>query len=341
MNKEARSKKKTKGRRRPIRRILLVFAAVLVVFLASVGFIATHDWKSVIQDYDVSNPYITPYGTTLVSAHRSGGGIFPENTMMAFERCVESADFRTDIFEFDLHLTKDGQLVILHDDTLDRTTDSEQVLGVNGARPENYTLEELRQLNFGAGFTDDDGNMPYYGLTGAEVPDSLRVATLGQVLDYLEGNGGFRYIIEIKNKKELGYRAADQLYAVLKEKNLLGKAIIGTFNAEVTKYLDETHPDMLRSASIPEVLGFYLDSVFEVDRPVDYYPFDALQIPANQFMIRLGTSRMTDYAHKHNIAVQYWTINDPDDMRLLREINADCVMSDDPDLAYRILYDCE
>ncbi len=50
---------------------------------------------------------------------------------------------------------------------------------------------------------------------------------------------------------------------------------------------------------------------------------------------------MTDYAHKHNIAVQYWTINDPDDMRLLREINADCVMSDDPDLAYRILYDCE
>ncbi len=331
---------KTKKRSAP-RIVLRVFLCVLAVFLAALAFIATHDWKSPITDYDVTNPYIMPYGVTMVSAHRSGGGIFPENTMIAFEGCIKSETFRTDIFEFDLHLTKDGQLMVLHDDTLDRTTDARQVFGVKNARPEDYTLDELRKLNFGAGFTDPDGGTPYAGLTGDSVPDSLRAVTLEEVLDYLEANGSFRYIIEIKNKKELGYRAADRLYLVLKERNLLDKAIIGTFNAEVTRYLDETYPDMLRSASIKEVIGFYLDSVFERECADDYYGFDALQIPANQFVIRLGTSRVTDYAHRHNIAVQYWTINDPDVMRLLKEINADCVMSDVPDVAYRVLHDGE
>ena len=66
--------------------------------------------------------------------------------------------------------------------------------------------------------------------------------------------------------------------------------------------------------------------------------YTALQIPANQFVIRLGTAKLTTYAHKNNIAVQYWTINDADDIRMLRDINADCVMSDVPDLAYGVLH---
>lgn len=319
------------------KKTVLTVIAVILVAVFSLFLILTHNWKADIVDYDTDNPYITPYGTTLVSAHRSGGGIFPENTMMAFEGCINSDTFKTDIFEFDLHITKDGELIILHDDTLDRTTDSEEVFGIKNARPENYTLEELKKLNFGEGFTDDSGTTPYKGLRGDDVPGSLRAATLREVLEYLEANGGFKYIIEIKNKADLGYEAAKKLYEVLSEMNLLDSAIIGTFNGEVTKYLDENYPDMLRSASIKEVLGFYFDSLFGVRREEGYYKFAALQIPANQFVIKLGTSKLTDYAHKNNIAVQYWTINDPDDMRLLKTINADCVMSDDPALAFDVL----
>ena len=51
----------------------------------------------------------------------------------------------------------------------------------------------------------------------------------------------------------------------------------------------------------------------------------------------LGTSKLTNYAHKNNIAVQYWTINDAEDITMLKEINADCIMSDVPDVAYNIL----
>ncbi len=312
--------------------------AVLVVLIGGLLFTVTHNWEERITSYQSDNPYITPYGTTLVSAHRSGGGIYPENTIMAFENCINAKNFKTDIFEFDLHITKDGALIILHDDTLDRTTDSETVFGVTDARPENYTLEELKTLNFGAGFTDRDGKTPYKDLHGKDVPESLRVATLSEVLDYLEGNGGFRYIIEIKNGNALGVAAADRLYAILKEKNLLKKAVIGTFNGEITQYLDEKYPDLLRSASIMEVLGFYVDSLLKLERPANYYKFTALQIPANQFYIKLGTARLTNYAHKNGIAVQYWTINDADTMRYLRSINADCVMSDVPDLAFSVLY---
>lgn len=329
--KPVKQKKKRKGG--------WIALAVIALLLGSILFAITHNWTEPIVPAESDNPYITPYGVTLVSAHRSGGGIFPENTMMAFENCINTETFRTDIFEFDLHITKDGALIILHDDTLDRTTDSALVFGVSGARPEDYTLQELKALNFGAGFTDASGVKPYADLHGDQVPPNLRVATLTNVLDYLEENGGFRYIIEIKNSRSLGYLAADRLYAVLKEKDLLQKAVIGTFNGEITKYIEQNYPDMLRSASIAEVIGFYLDSLFKIGRPEGHYKFTALQIPANQFFIKLGTARLVNYAHKNGLAVQYWTINDADTMRCLKSINADCVMSDVPDLAFSVLYD--
>ncbi len=327
----AKKKKKHRGG--------LIALILIVLFVSGILLTITHNFKERVTSYETDNPYITPYGVTLVSAHRSGGGIFPENTMMAFENCIRAKDFRTDIFEFDLHITKDGALILLHDDTLDRTTDSTSVFGVSGARPEDYTLEELRKLNFGAGFTDEQSNTPYKNLHGDAVPENLRVATLGEVLDYLEENGGFRYVIEIKNRKDLGSRAADLLYGILKEKGLLQKAVIGTFNGEVTKYIDRTYPDMLRSAGIAEVIGFYIDSLLKINHKPGYYKFTALQIPANQFFIKLGTARLVNYAHKNGVAVQYWTINDEETIRYLKSINADCVMSDVPDLAFSVLYD--
>ena len=318
-------------------RAAILIPVIILALLAGAFLVATHNWSEEIVTYETTNTYITPYGQTMVSAHRSGGGIFPENTLMAFEGCLSSKDFKTDIFEFDLHITKDGELILLHDDTLDRTTNSEAVFGVTGARPENYTLAQLKQLNFGEGFVDDNGNTPYKGLSGSAVPASLHAVTLNEVLDLLEGHGGYRYIIEIKNKKELGFAAADALYTILSTKKLLPKVIVGTFNGEITRYIDDCYPDMLRSASITEVLEFYISSLLNMHTAPGYYKYTALQIPANQFLIKLGTSKLTNYAHKNNIAVQYWTINEADDIAMLKEINADCVMSDVPDVAYGIL----
>ena len=94
---------------------------------------------------------------------------------------------------------------------------------------------------------------------------------------------------------------------------------------------------MLRSAGIRGVAGFYFSSLFGSRHKPDHYHFDALQIPTNDYVFQLGTSRLVNYAHKYNIAVQYWTINDPAEVRRLACIGADAIMSDHPEMASKEL----
>ncbi len=316
---------------------LAVLFSVVILLAGSLLFLILHDWSDPYQEYETDNRYITEYGKTFVSAHRSGAGIFPENTMMAFEGCFNSDLFKTDVYEFDLHITADDELILLHDDTLDRTTNAVEHFGTEGIRPENYTYEELRQLNFGENFRNDEGEMPYKGLRGDDIPDSLRASSLKDVLTYLESNGHFDYIIEIKNDGELGRKSADKLYSTLKDMDLIDNVVVGTFNEDVTAYIDTEYPDMPRSASVNEVIMMYAHSLLGINIKSISYKFDALQIPMDKYILDLSTTRLVNFAHKNNIAVQYWTINDVDDIELLKSIGADCIMSDVPDVAYDIL----
>lgn len=315
---------------------VLVTLAVLV--FAVIFFSSRHrsDPKD-IQTYETTNPLIM--ARTDVSAHRSGAGIAPEETLMAFKSCVEQ-DFEIDVFEFDLHITQDGVLVLLHDDTLDRTSDSASVFGETDVRPENKTYEELRRLNMGAQFVNDAGEMPYAGLSGEQVPDELRILRLEDVLDYLEAHGQFKYIIEIKNGEDLGRQGVDILYRVLTERGLLERVAFGTFNEEISAYVDETYPDLQRSTSIREVAQFYLAAL--TNSKSYQPPCQVLQIPFCdpylKYGINLGTATVINYAHAHNMAVQYWTINDPEDMAYLVSMGADCIMTDYPDVLYQVMH---
>lgn len=315
--------------------IILALAVVLGVFL----LVITHDYSGTapVSVAQLDNPHIAVDGNTKVSAHRSGGGIAPENTMMAFRNCVENGSFAISIFEFDLHITHDGELILLHDDTLDRTSDSAEVFGREEVRPSEMTYEQLRQLNMGEGFTTDAGEAPYRGLRGEDIPEDLRVVRLQDVFDYLSGYGEYDYIIELKDGGDLGRQACDRLYEIMREYGLLERVIVGTFHGEISEYIDTVYPDMLRSAGITEVAQFYFDSLFNVNRPAEAYKFVALQIPDDTFVFKLGTTRVINYAHERNIAVQYWTINDPDQVKALAEKGADAIMSDDPDMAYAVL----
>lgn len=319
-------------------RALIALATILTLLIITVSVSASYRSKPDSFIYHQSdNPFISADGSTQISAHRSGGGIAPEESMAAFTNCIENDQFNVDVFEFDLHITKDEVLVLLHDDTLDRTTDSREVFGVKNARPEDYTYEELRRLNIGAHFVNNDGEKPYADLSGDEVPDELRIVRLEDVLDYLEGHGSFDYIIELKNGGELGKKGVDILYKVLKKRSLLNHTVFGTFHAEITEYVDENYHDLNRSASIKEVLSFY-HSALRNDEQLDVN-YSALQVPYNmpyRLLINLGTTKVINYAHQHDIAVQYWTINKPSEQQYLSSIGADCIMTDYPDALYEI-----
>lgn len=336
-----------RSKRRVLRIVKKIVIAVLIIVLipaviiGASGLICTFLPGEKADAANITNPYITA-DKALVSAHRSGGGIAPENTLMAFKNCIESENFNVDVFEFDLHITKDGRLILLHDGTLDRTTNSAEAFGAEGVVPADKTYDELMQLNFGENFRDENGSYPYRGLRGDDIPEDLHPLLLEDVLDYLQSNGDFRYIIEIKDAGENGFKAADELYRILKERELVEKTVFGTFNGDVTEYVDKNHPDMLRSSGIKEVVLFYFAATLNIDLGDDFYKFDALQIPANQYkVIRLGTERIINYAHRHNIAVQYWTINEAEEVARLSSIGADCIMSDVPDMAYKMINEAE
>lgn len=322
-----------KPRLRAIWRALAALIAVVgLVFWA----LTRNTSAAPIDTDDAENPLITSVGTTMLSGHRAGAGIAPEHTMLALRNCAENEAYEVDVLELDLHLTADDVLVLLHDATLDRTSDAVAYFGEENVEVGEKTYEELRGLNMGAQFETDSGEKPYAGLSGEAVPEELRIVSLGGALEYLESQGEYRYVLEIKDAGERGHQAADVLYETLTAYDCLERAVVATFHNEVTAYMDTTYPDMPRSAGFNEVAEFYFRSLLGLERE-DGWHFVALQIPTRDYVVNLGTSRLVNYAHEHDIAVQYWTINDPEEIAYLQSIGADAIMTDVPDIASSIL----
>ena len=335
--KNMKERRKTASVILKIVRIMLICIVIIALTVFGLYKLVTYQWQDEPQNYAATNQYITELGDTMVSAHRAGRRLFPQGTMLAFEGCVNSETFETDIFEFDVRITADEKLIILHDDTLDEVTDAVEYFGKTENYPENYTYEEISNLNFGEYFKNKNGETPYQGLRGEDIPDNLRAATVTEALTYLENSGGFYYSIEIKSSGDSGFRAVDILYGILSDMNLLDRVIVASFNEDVINHIEKNYPDLTRSAYNMEVIGLYLDSLFDIERPDGYYKFDVLQVPPDKYIVNLGTSKLINYAHKNNIAVQYWTINDTEKMTFLQSIGADCIITDIPDAAYEAL----
>ena len=319
--------------------VLFCIAAVLAIVVVA-QFHHRSDPKN-LEQYETNSPFIT--GETAISAHRSGAGQYPEETLAAFRGCAENPDVQVDYFEFDLHMTADDILVLSHDSTLDRMSDAATVFGAESVLVQDKTLAELKELNMAAQFVSDAGEMPYADLHGDAVPDELRILSLDEVLDYLTSAGDYRYIIEIKDGGEVGLAAADQLYATLNERNLLDRVIVGSFRDEVADYITASYPDMHRSASPEEVVQFYFAAILGKKNFTCSY--DVLQLPfgdaESSFGINLGTTTVINFAHAHDLAIQYWTVNSEDDMAYLASVGADALITDYPDSAARVLSENE
>ena len=119
--------------------LMLVLGAIYVVL-------------AVLAEPIPDHPFFDPDDEVLVMAHRGGRRLWPENTLYAYQK---AAELEVDVLEMDVHSTQDGVLVMLHDDTVDRTTDG------SGAIQE-YALADLQALDAGYHWTDDEGvTYPY------------------------------------------------------------------------------------------------------------------------------------------------------------------------------------
>ena len=328
--------------------IRTLISLVMVIPVMSTMCLPDMPWVEVKEAPDAVNPYITEYMDPDVSAHRSGAGIAPQNTLMAFEKVIEENNvLGVDTFEFDVQITKDGELIVLHDLTYDSTTNAVEYFGYENVYASDLTFEEAQVLNMGENFCID-GEYPYRGLRGDDIPHNLRVAKCEDIIDYIEANSGgreYRYIIENKGEGEEGERAADRLYTVITERDLQDRVIWASDEQDVSKYMDETYPDISRSANVLEVFNFYVFCRMGWDLNDLDPTYVALQIPygnsAAKGIINLGTKQVINYAHKYDIAVQFWTVNDADAVKYLTENNADCIMTDYPQMAFEAIAECK
>ena len=254
------------------------------------------------------HPYLA--GSPLLIAHRGGAGLAPENTLEAFRSAVE--EWGADMLEMDVRSTRDGVVVVIHDETVDRTTDG-------SGRVRDFTFQELQELDAGFRFRDPRGRPTFQG-NGVRVP---------RFEDVLEAFPTVRINVETKDEFSapglveiiLRHGAQDRVLVASEwEKNR--RSVVGypgpwgASRSHLTRFLFLIHTPFGR---------WYTPAC------------EALQLPETHRGVRLLTSRFIREAHRRNLPLHVWTVDDPDDMRRLLALGVDGIQTDRPDLLAPIL----
>ncbi len=298
-----------------------------------------------VLNKDTGNYFLPDYGNTLISSHRSGKGAAPENTMMAIKSNLIYASTDSAIIEMDVQLTKDGEIVLYHSLFLDEMSNSAEHFGKNNTAVFSKTYDELRGLNMGENFKSGN-SYPYRGLRGEQIPDEIRITALKDVFKCVETEapGKFRYIIELKYPHPWAPKIVDGIYALMEEYNLADRVILASFWPDVSVYIDNNYEGKINRAANPfEIVDFYGCYTRNDDLSNEKIKFAALQMPyywddGKLLVANLGQTGFIDYAHKYGISVQYWTVNKPEDAKMLSESGADLLMTDYPDRIRNALY---
>lgn len=326
--------------------ILKIAGVILAVII---GFLLIINSIPPIKNVE-NNPFVLEEGELpMIAAHRGGGVSNPENTLLAFREAVNTIG--VDIIESDLYLTKDGYLVYNHNSYVDETCNINGDLSLEEVKilcenEENrhyisdMTLAELQQYNFGYYFENQNGERIYRDATDLEGL-GLQIATVDQLFDeFYINHPELLFIVEIKNSGEMGYEACRILYDALQQyPSYLDQIVIGTFHNEIEEKLKSSYPELLRGAPTGTATKFILTQYLGVNF-FDRSNFACLQIPTSYELVievPLDSRSLIKRAHRRNVAVQYWTINDADEMRHLIELGCDCIMTDDPELLKAVL----
>jgi len=251
---------------------------------------------------------------TRVIAHRGGRGLWPENTLYAFER---AAALGVDVLEMDLRQSADGEIVVLHDATVDRTTDGSGPVAA-------LSLAELARLDAGYRFTPDGGaTHPYRGR-------EIRVPALKEVFRALPHA---RMNLEMKGE---GAQIAGALCALVRAHRMEQRVAVASMEQAPMDAFRSTCPRVATAATRDEVIRFarlnalFLAPLFEPRAQV-------LQVPERVGGYEVLTPGFARGARRLNLKLEVWTVNEPAAMRRLVDLPVDGVMTDYPDRLIALL----
>lgn len=286
------------------------------------------------------NPWLKT-DKTLISAHRGGSNLNPENTEKAFDYVIIDTDY-TDIVEIDVRLTKDNVIAINHnsdinDMALDDNSESIKI--------EEHTYDELRQYNLGRNFIDkDNGTTPYANYSIVEAQQAgLSIMNLENFFNKYNKVRNVKLLLEIKEEGEKGYKIVDMVQSMFKQEKYSWwkeRTMIISFEDNVINYTINKYPYQFVGAlgyKIVAEVAFQklnLNSLYKAN-------YHSLQLPLNKkigpITINFATKEMIKMAHKRNQTIAYWTINDQKDMKMLIEYGADIITTDSPDVLANLL----
>lgn len=250
----------------------------------------------------------------LVFAHQGGEAIRPSNTMLAFDHAVELG---ADVLDADMHITSDGVLVLMHDETVDRTTNGQGYI-------RDMTLAELQQLDAGYTFSTDDGKtFPYRG-QGITVP---------ALEELFQKYPDLHYGIEIKQTPP---EVAMPFCALIRKYNLQNKVLVSSFRKDNMDAFRRECPEVATSAVEDEVRLLFFTHLAGLHGLVTP-AYQSLQIPERGGGFELLTPQFIAAAHSRGLQVQPWTINDEADLRRITALGVDGINTDFPDRLLNIL----
>lgn len=250
---------------------------------------------------------------TLVIAHRGGLTHAPENTLEAFRH---GENIGVDILEYDVFITADGELVVIHDETVDRTT--------NGSgRVNELTLEEIQSLDAGYHFEDDNGEYSFQD-SGVYIPS---------VKEVFQEFGHKRQLIELKatNDPERYEEMIQEMWRLIEEHDMHDTVLIASFDHDINlRFRDVSEGSVAIGAGEQETRQFvtlhkaFLNAVYQPTA-------DAFQLPTEQEGFNLADWKLIRGAENRGMAVYYWTINDEETMLELMDLGAHGIMTDNPE----------
>lgn len=307
------------------------------------------------QNFLLANPMMKDGELPILIAHGGGNKEFPDNTLEAFYNAY-SVDPRV-MMETDVSITKDGVVILSHDVRLDRKTN------VTGAIADwNYADLIAQKVDFSytndtksqvlvegselVKFTTLEGNtvtpldVPYPEGVQPRDEEVFLATSLEELIISFPNN---RISVEIKQEGETGMRCMKEILRLLEKHNAWDRVVLASFHNDI--YAE--YQRLQKAGEVPEtfmcspglgnaamfyvmqLLGLdvlFLDEMCVFQLPIDY----DLSAGPIELTIDLATQHLVDVAHKHNLAVHYWTINDKDEMRMLIGIGTDGIMTDYP-----------
>lgn len=234
-------------------------------------------------------------------AHRGFSGKYPENTMLAFRKAVEAG---ADGIELDVHYTKDGELVVIHDEAIDRTCDGTGFVC-------DFTLEELRKFDASAGFRG------VYGVN--------RIPTLREYFEFVKPIDGFITNIELKTGRNVYPGIEKMVYEMIKEFGLEDRIIISSFNYYSVKRFKELCPQIK--------CGFLEDSwILDFGKYTREHGVECVHP-----MYLTLTEETVKEIKDNGIVINTWTVNTEDEVRRLYRLGIDAVIGNFPDMTAEVL----